>query len=238
MDKTGNISLIFLDISFHVKSMVDNGIIILLMLQPPFPSTPSDQNWPHTAYLACISLSLPPHKTNESYGFLYQALPTLNLSTFSLMTFSSTSLFLFYLVFCAENGGDPDFALRMWKKHGQTRILFVFFSLSAQWQVEWIVGLDELNPGMIHMYRRTFCWKERDREAAFLSWPSKAVLWRLSSSFLFPFELYRTREATNEMMMNIEYRDQDSWNIFPQFPHAPWPSILEGGRQVFEFLGK
>jgi hypothetical protein len=48
--------------------------------------------------------------------------------------------------------------LRMWMKHGQTRILFVFFSLSAQWQVEWIVGLDELNPGMIHMYRRTFCW--------------------------------------------------------------------------------
>jgi len=79
------------------------------------------------------------------------------------MTFSSTSLFLFYLVFCAENGGDPDFALRMWMKHGQTRILFVFFSLSAQWQVEWIVGLDELNPGMIHMYRRTFCWK-RERQ--------------------------------------------------------------------------
>lgn len=71
-----------------------------------------------------------------------------------------------------------------------------------------------------------FVEKERDREAAFLSWPSQAVLWKFSS-FLFTFELYRTREATNEMVMNIEHWDQDSWNSISACPLAfnsrRWP---------------
>ncbi|KAB5534557.1 hypothetical protein DKX38_017643 [Salix brachista] len=56
----------------NCQKHADNEIIILLMMQPPFPSTPADQNWPHTLHLF---LSLPPHKTNESYCFLYQEGP-------------------------------------------------------------------------------------------------------------------------------------------------------------------